>query len=120
MQFTYFDDAWTGKQGGREAIANARRITRELYEDYLKRVEPPPRATIPTSTLFVSPEPDDDDPLWAATFGNRTASPKQERIQKRKLQETELERFMNDDLDTTITTTDTTGKIIKLQMEPLR
>lgn len=123
MKFNYFDDAWTGKQGGREAIANARRMTRELYEEYLARAEQsaPASITPASTTLFVSQGPDDEeDPLWAATFGNRTTSPEQERIQTRKLQETELERFMSDSLDTTTTTTDATGKIIKQQMEPLR
>jgi hypothetical protein len=37
----------------------------------------------------------------------------------RKLQETELERFMTDTLNTTITTTDKDGKIVKLDMTPL-
>jgi hypothetical protein len=119
MRFTYFDDAWTGKQGGREAITNARRMTRELYEDYLARVEPPAPTSSAPATTFISPEPE-DDPLWAATYGKRTTSPEQERIQMRKLQESELERFMNDDLNTTTTTTDATGKIVKLPMEPLR
>jgi len=121
MRFTYFDNAWTSNQGGREAIANARRMTRELYLDYLARLEPEPaRVSItPASTLFLAPD-EDEDPLWAATFGNRTISPEQDRIQARNLQEAELERFMNEALDLTITTTDATGKIVKLQMEPLR
>lgn len=123
MRFTYFGNAWTGKQGGREAIANARQMTRELYEDYLARVEsepPAPASLIPASTtLFIGPD-DEEDPLWAATFGNKTTSPEQERIQARKLQETELERFMNDTLDLTTTTTDAAGRIVKQPMEPLR
>ena len=38
----------------------------------------------------------------------------------RKLQETELERFIADELNTTITTMDAEGRIIKKQIEPLR
>ena len=121
MKFTYFEQAWAGKQGGREAMANARRMTRELYQEYLARAEPPAPASTPASSLFVSQALDEDeDPLWAATFGKRTTSPEQDRIHTRKLQETELERFMADELNTTITTMDAEGRIIKKQIEPLR
>jgi hypothetical protein len=120
MKFTYFEEAWAGKQGGREAMANARQMTRELYREYLARVEPPAPASPLASSLFISQGPDDDeDPLWEATFGKRTTSPEQDRIHTRKLQETELERFMTEDLNTTITMTDAKGQIIKKQMEPL-
>jgi hypothetical protein len=65
MKFTYFDDAWSDKSGGRDAIANARRMTYELYREYLARVEPPPpprASTTPTPTsLFIGK--DEDDPL---------------------------------------------------------
>jgi hypothetical protein len=64
MKFTYFDDAWSDKSGGRDAIANARRMTHELYREYLARVEPPPprASTTPTPTsLFIGK--DEDDPL---------------------------------------------------------
>jgi hypothetical protein len=37
----------------------------------------------------------------------------------RKLQETELERFMTNTLNTIITTTDKDRKIVKLDMTPL-
>jgi hypothetical protein len=63
MRFTYFEGAWGDKPGGRENITNARRMTRELFEDYLSRVEPPERASTTPATLFISPEPDDEDPL---------------------------------------------------------
>lgn len=56
MKFNYFDDTWTGKQGGREAIANAQRITREFYEEYLAHAEQsaPASITPASTTLFVS------------------------------------------------------------------
>jgi len=54
MKFTYFEEAWASKQGGREAIANARQMTRELYHEYLARVEPPALASPLASSLFMS------------------------------------------------------------------
>ena len=121
MKFNYFNDAWSDKPGGRDAIANARRMTHELYREYLARVEPPPprASTTPTPTsLFVSK--DEDDPLWAATFGKRTTNSEQERKHTRKMQETELERYMSDTLDLTTITLDAVGKIIHEEMEPLQ
>jgi hypothetical protein len=121
MKFTYFDDAWSDKPGGRDAIVNACRMTHELYREYLARVEPPPprASTTPTPTsLFIGK--DEDDPLWAAAFGKRITSPEQERKHSRKMQETELERYMSDTLDLTATTLDAAGKIIHEEMEPLR
>jgi hypothetical protein len=121
MKFTYFEDAWGGRPGGTDSIANARRMTRELYEQYLARVEPPalapPAATIVVSTLFM--DSDSEDEAWAATYGNRTTSIEKGRIQTRKLQASELERFMTDILDTSITTTEN-GRIVTKDMEPLR
>lgn len=121
MKFTYFEDAWSGRPGGTESVANARRMTRELSEQYLARVEPPvpapPVATTVTSTLFM--DSDSEDEAWAATYGNRTTSIEKGRIQTRKLQASELERFMTDTLDTSITTTEN-SRIVTKDMEPLR
>jgi hypothetical protein len=93
----------------------------ELYEQYLARVEPPalapPAATIVVSTLFM--DSDSEDEAWAATYGNRTTSIEKGRIQTRKLQASELERFMTDILDTSITTTEN-GRIVTKDMEPIR
>jgi hypothetical protein len=93
-------------------------MTRELYEQYLSQVEQlaPPPSTPPLTTLFIE---DSDDEEWAATFGKKHTSIEHDLIQMRKLQESELERFMNDALDTSMTTTEN-GEIVKRPMEPLR
>lgn len=121
-RFTYFESAWADKDGGRRAITNARRWTRELFEDYLARLVPalPPLDEAPT-TLFVSSDVDADDEEWTATFGDQTASVEYDRLQQRHLQETELDRFMKDSLDTSITTI-VNGQIVKHSLinEPLR
>jgi hypothetical protein len=96
-------------------------MTHELYRDYLARVEPPPpraSTTLTPTSLFIGK--DEDDLLWAATFGKRTTSPEQERKHTRKMQEIELERYMSNTLDLTATTLDAVGKIIYEEMEPLR
>jgi hypothetical protein len=108
MKSTYFDETWSGKQGGRKAIANARRMSRMLYEQYLARVEPPvpdPARTVSTTLLVNSDSRDEEWPAATAIFGNRTTSAEQDLIQKRKLREIELERFVNDNPYTTTTTT---------------
>jgi hypothetical protein len=80
----------------------------------------PPPDEAPT-TLFVSSDVDADDEEWTATFGDQTASIEYDRLQQRHLQETELDRFMKDSLDTSITTI-VNGQIVKHSLinEPLR
>jgi hypothetical protein len=118
-RFTYFEEAWGGKPGGRDAITNARRMTRELYEQYLSRLKQPapPPSSPPATSLFMDEDSDDEE--WAALFGNKHTTVEHDLIQLRKSQESELERFMNDALDMSITTTEN-GEIVKRPMEPLR
>jgi hypothetical protein len=59
-----------------------------------------------------------EDEASAATYGNRTMSIEKGRIQTRKLQASELERFMTDIHDMSITTTEN-GRIVTKDMEPL-
>jgi hypothetical protein len=66
-------------------------------------VLPPPDEA--STTLFVGSDRDDDDEEWTATFGDQTASIEYDRLQQSQLKKTELDRFMNDSLDTSITTT---------------
>jgi hypothetical protein len=61
---------------------------------------------------------DSEDEAWAATYGKRTTSLEKGRIQRRKLQASELERFMTDTLDTSYTTTEN-GEIVTKDLEPL-
>lgn len=91
-------------------------MTREFHEQYLVHVELPAPAA---STLLINSDSFDEDEEWAATFGDN-ASVEHDNIQRRRLQETELERFMNDTLDTKSTTTDAAGNILKQTMDPLR
>lgn len=57
-KFTYFEQAWGNKPGGRDAITAARRMTRELYEQYLTHVELPAPAA---STLLINSDSFDED-----------------------------------------------------------
>ena len=57
-KFTYFEQAWGNKPGGRDAITAARRMTRELYEQYLTHVELPAPAA---STLLINYDSFDED-----------------------------------------------------------
>ena len=71
------------------------------------------------STLLINSDSFNEDEAWAATFGDN-ASVKHDNIRRRQLQETELERFMNDISDTKSTATDAAGNILKQTIDPLR
>jgi hypothetical protein len=64
----------------------------------------------------------DDDKVWAAHIGDPTASIKHDRRQQRKLQESELDRFIADNTLDTFVTVIKNGKPYKqtLVYEPLR
>jgi hypothetical protein len=91
-------------------------MTRELYEQYLAHMELLAPAAF---TLLISSDSFNEDEEWAATFGNN-ASVEHDNIQRRRLQETELERFMNNILDTKSITTNAAGNILKQTMDLLR
>lgn len=74
-------------------------------------------------TLFIgSDDLDDNDKEWVATFREQTASVEHDRYQQRKLQESELDRFVNDNTLNTLVTVMKDGKPFKqtLVNEPLR
>ena len=102
-------------------IDNAKRWTRELFEEYLKRL--PESAPDEPDTEFIgSDDLYDDDKVWAAHMGDPTASIEHDRRQQRKLQESELDRFMADNTLNTFVTVMKNGKPYKqtLVYEPLR
>lgn len=99
----------------RDALTAAQRMTRELYEQYLAHVQLPAPTT---STLLTNSDSFGEDKEWAAGFQDN-ASIGNDNIQRRRLQETELERFMNDTLDMKSTTTDAAGNILKQTIDPL-
>ena len=120
-RFTYFENSWSAHEGGRAMIDNAKRWTRELFEEYLKRL--PESAPDEPDTEFIgSDDLYDDDKVWAAHMGDPTASIEHDRRQQRKLQESELDRFMADNTLNTFVTVMKNGKPYKqtLVYEPLR
>jgi hypothetical protein len=122
-RFDYFENVWGDKEGGRDMIMNAKRWTRELFEEYLERLPVEPVPDESSTTLFIgSDDLDDDDKEWAATFGDQTASIEHDRRQQRKLQESELDRFVNDSTLNTVITVMKDGKPFKQTLinEPLR
>jgi hypothetical protein len=122
-RFDYFENAWGDKEGGRDMIMNAKRWTHELFEEYLERLPIEATPDEASTTLFIgSDDLDDDDQEWAATFGDQTASIEHDRRQQRKLQESELDRFVNDNTLNTVVTVVKDGKPFRQTLinEPLR
>jgi len=71
------------------------------------------------STLLINSDSFNEDEAWAATFGDN-ASIEHDNIRRRRLQETEPERFMNDIFDTKSAAIDAAGNILKQTIDPLR
>jgi hypothetical protein len=104
-------------------VDNAKRWTRELFQGYLDRLPESESAPDEVFTLFIgSDDLDDDDKAWAANMGDQTANIEHDRQHQRKLQESELDRFMADDSLNTFITVIKDGKPSKqtLVNEPLR
>ena len=104
-------------------VDNAKRWTRELFQEYLDRLPESESAPDEVFTLFIgSDDLDDDDKAWAANMGDQTANIEHDRRHQRKLQESELDRFMADDSLNTFITVIKDGKPSKqtLVNEPLR
>lgn len=99
-KYDYFESTWGPTKGGTKAIATAKRAVRNLFEEYLKKQRqatpsPPPL----TTSLFVDLGKSDDED-WDTAFGDHTARRvnEHERVRRRR-QDGELERFMDDSLD---------------------
>ena len=98
-KFTYFEESWRKNKGGGEAIRQAKQSTRRLFNDYLKRQRQREDAATPLSPtdLFASNARSSEDPDWVKSFGDHTAT----LVNKnRRRQDNELQRFMDDDLNT--------------------
>jgi hypothetical protein len=99
-RFTYFDEIWSKTTGGATNIHNARQSTRRLFDDYLRRAiaeresSPPER-----DSLFVQDEDDEDDEDWTNAFGEHLIDTKRRTSTLQRRQESELNRFMDDELD---------------------
>lgn len=121
-RFTYFDTVWRHNKGGLTAIRKAKHQTKELFEEYLTRhrVSTPPSA----ASLLTSPggdEDEDEDDDWTTAFGKHSVSADDDLIRLRQQQETELARFMDATLDTSLTSI-VNGQVIRSSYmnEPLR
>jgi hypothetical protein len=116
MRFHYFEKQWANKPGGREQIDNAKRWTRSLYNDHLSSLPPIDEPT----EVFLSSDKEDEDADWRATFGGSDDG-RSAREYTEQQRQSELERFMNDALDVTVTrVVHSTRVIMNMKDEPLR
>ena len=95
-RYSYFERNWSGLQGGKADVANAKQAVQSLFESYVGQAIPPsPPTSAPSASLD-----DDEDHDWKAFFSYEADDDiEQAHRRKRQKQETELERFMTDDLD---------------------
>jgi hypothetical protein len=101
-KFAYFDTTWGPTKGGRDAIKTAKQSTRRLFKQYLNRAhsfECEGLSPTPLRTLIVDDKSEDEDEDWTNAFGDYTAVTERSRLARQR-QESELDRFMNDHLDT--------------------
>jgi hypothetical protein len=111
-RFAYFENSWSAYEGGRAIIDNAKRWTRELFEEYLEKL--PESAPDEPDTEFIGSDGlYDDDKVWAVHMGDPTTSIEHDRRQQRKLQESELDRFIADNTLNTFVTVIKNGKPYK-------
>jgi hypothetical protein len=101
-RFTYFDENWSKTTGGGTAIITARQSTRRLFDEYLARAVAERELFPEQDPLFISnsTQSDSDDKDWAIAFGERSVKTKERTTTLRRRQETELNRFIDDDIGT--------------------
>jgi hypothetical protein len=104
-RFTYFDENWSKTTGGGTAILTARQSTRRLFDEYLAHAVAETELSPEQVPLFISnnTQSDSDDKDWAIAFGERSVKTKERTTTLRRRQGTELNRFIDDDLDTDCT-----------------
>lgn len=100
-RFHYFETAWKHNTDGHKAISNAKRQTRELFSEYLAKH--PVALPAPPIGILLSTDLDDDDDDWSNAFGDQTITIDHELQQLRQQQQSELNRFMDATLDTSLT-----------------
>lgn len=98
-RFTYFDEIWSKTTGGATNIHNARQSTRRLFDDYLRRAIAERESSPEQDTLFVQDEDDEDDEDWTHAFGEHVTDTERRTSTLQRRQESELNRFMDDELD---------------------
>lgn len=100
LRYDYFDEKWLPYTDGDKHVSNAKAAVQSLFDEYKQRLD-----VIPPSPPLFALQPtllynDDDD--WNAFFRfGATSNVQQLRRRKRQKQNVELERFMEDELDTT-------------------
>jgi hypothetical protein len=103
-KFDYFEKTWGPNKGGTKAIATAKRAVRALFTDYIQKERaaepatpsPPPQSVADANANNEKSEDED----WDTAFGDHTERRVNELARvRRKQQEGELDRFMNDSLD---------------------
>ena len=106
QKFDYFECQWGSTTGGKRAITTAKKVVRLLFKQYLDRAssEAPPPLPLAEQSLFIDDDENSEDDDWIKAFGDHTATAiKNTTMQQhaiRQRQESELDRFMNDTLDT--------------------
>jgi hypothetical protein len=98
-RFTYFDEIWSKTTGGVASIQTAKASTRRLFDDYLKRARAERESSTELDTLFIHDDNEDEDEDWATAFGEHTIDVERRTNTLQRRQESELNRFMDDELD---------------------
>ncbi|KAM0700923.1 hypothetical protein Q7P35_012645 [Cladosporium inversicolor] len=98
-RFTYFDEIWSKTTSGATNIHNARQSTRRLFDDYLRRAIAERESSPEQDTLFVQDKDDEDDEDWTHAFGEHVTDTERRTSTLQRRQESELNRFMDDELD---------------------
>lgn len=124
-RYNYFDSQWAPTTDGKRAVATAKRQTRELFAEYLKRkhaTNPPSPKPIPEPAATTPPR-QHDDPEWYDTFTThcKPIASNDRSANERRQQEQELESFLTADLDIHYKTVEDGKPVVKSYiMEPLR
>jgi hypothetical protein len=96
-RFEYFERAWHNIPNGSREIKRAKQAVEDLFSEYVDRARNDSFSS-PATTPPISHEQDED---WLATFKDHTIGDDENyQRRKRRKQESELERFMEDELDT--------------------
>ena len=96
FRYDYFEETWINQDNGVDEIRRAKEATQQLYERYVAQA--PPLAIEPPSTFYPIDGNDDDEDYELFFNFKKRLRPGQEQRVKTQRQETELERFMTDDL----------------------
>ncbi|KAM0713361.1 hypothetical protein Q7P35_000814 [Cladosporium inversicolor] len=98
-RFTYFDEIWSKTTGSATNIHNAQQSTWRLFDDYLRRAIAERESSPEQDTLFVQDEDNEDDEDWTHAFGEHVTDTERQTSTLQRRQESELNRFIDDELD---------------------